>query len=91
MAKNILNKRYFATGEKKWKDLCWRVVNHVCKDWTTENKEEMYQMMYNRYFLPNSPTLVNAGKNKHAGLSACFVLPFEDTIEQIYNYNVGFL
>jgi len=34
--------------------------------------------------------LVNSGKNKHAGLSACFVVPFEDTIEDIYKTKLDF-
>ena len=90
MAKNILKKRYFSGGENKWKQLVDRVVNHVCRDWDIERKNEAYDMIYHRYFLPNSPTLVNAGKNKHAGLSACFVVPFEDTIEDIYKTKLNF-
>lgn len=90
MAKNILRKRYFDAGETKWKQLVTRVVNHVCVGWSEESRNEAYEMIYNRYFLPNSPTLVNAGKKKHAGLSACFVLPFEDTIEQIYKTKLDF-
>ena len=93
MAKNILRKRYFdnAKKETKWKQVAFRVVSEVTKNWKNKNHvEEVYDMIYNRYFLPNSPTLVNAGKQKHAGLSACYVVPFEDTIEDIYKTKLNF-
>jgi len=90
VAKNILRKRYFSDGEGKWWQVSRRVINYVCQNWSESDKETMYDMLYNRYFVPNSPTLVNAGKNKHAGLSACYVLPFEDTIEDIFKTKLDF-
>lgn len=90
IGKSILRKRYLSANETKWKHLVERNVNHVCRDWDEVSKKEMYEMFYNRYFLPNSPTLVNAGKEKHSGLSACYVVPFEDTIEQIYETKLNF-
>lgn len=45
-------------------------------------ENEYYQMMLNLEFLPNSPTLMNAGKSK-GQLAACFVLPIPDSIEGI--------
>ena len=97
-AKVVLEKRYFHkdTQGKALEDaegLFWRVASTIAAE---EEKyasspvkaddlaKEFYTLMTEYKFLPNSPTLMNAGLNL-GQLSACFVLPVGDSIEEIFD------
>lgn len=84
-AKSILEKRYLQPGETP-EDMCWRVAKTVAsveKDRDTDWGKTFAQIMLNLDFLPNTPTLMNAGTNS-GQLSACFVLPIEDSMHGIF-------
>ncbi len=90
----ILKTRYFMKNEKgelldkKPSDLFLRVAEYIASAEKTpaERKkwaEKFFQVMMARDFLPNSPTLTGAGRDMC--LSACFVLPIEDSMESIFD------
>lgn len=76
------------------KQLFWRVATHIAKGelrfpgGTPQRAlavaREFHDLMAKRQFMPNSPTLMNAGREMGM-LSACFVLPVDDSIEGIFD------
>jgi len=79
---NVLKKRYLLPGETSI-DLFHRVANCIFPD-DKEDRENAFDIMHNLRFLPNSPTLMNAGK-ENGQLSACFVLPVHDSMDNIFS------
>ncbi len=93
----VLRKRYLKKDEKGEvietpQELFRRVAKHIAsaeflydtKANTSSIEEAFYHLMANLEFLPNSPTLMNAGKEL-GQLSACFVIPIDDSMESIFN------
>ena len=95
-AVTILQKRYMkkdGTGKvvETVDGLFRRVANNLAEAEVFYNPaadqaawaEEFYQVMVNLQFLPNSPAIANAGRELQQ-LSACFVLPVEDSLDRIF-------
>ncbi len=91
-SKQVLEARYLLRDEadrliESPDELFQRVANAVA---TADGKAagkwapKYLRLMRELRFLPNSPTLMNAGK-KGGQLSACFVLPVEDSLDQIFD------
>jgi Ribonucleotide reductase, alpha subunit len=94
----VLEKRYFkkdADGSslEEGRELFWRVAAAIASEEskyagspykTDQLAKEFYDLMTSWKFLPNSPTLMNAG-TALGQLSACFVLPVGDSIEEIFD------
>ena len=96
-AKKVLEKRYLKRDIKgnvmeTPKELFERVAFTIADADKTfgvneadikETRQKFFDMIANAYFMPNSPTLMNAGREL-GQLSACFVLPVEDSLEGIF-------
>ncbi|MFQ5899457.1 MAG: LAGLIDADG family homing endonuclease, partial [Candidatus Methylomirabilia bacterium] len=75
-------------------EMCWRVAQCLARAeerWgkspgaVQEIASAFYDLMVESYFLPNSPTLMNAGKGNQLQYSACYVLPVGDSMEEIFD------
>jgi ribonucleoside-diphosphate reductase alpha chain len=94
-ATEVLKKRYLRRDEKGLVaetpgEMFARVADHVSKAETKYGRDadafcqKYKQIMRDLLFLPNSPTLMNAGLTL-GQLSACFVIPVNDSIEGIFD------
>jgi ribonucleoside-diphosphate reductase alpha chain len=96
-AMKVLRKRYLRKDSKgnvveNPEQMFRRVAHHIAKaeqkygDASPVEKVEdiFYRMMTEFRFLPNSPTLMNAGR-RLGQLAACFVLPVEDSMDGIFD------
>ncbi len=80
LALAVLKERYLLPGETP-EDMFRRVARYLAS--SSEEAKEFEEVMINLEFLPNSPTLRNAGAN-HGTLSACFVIPVGDSLHEIF-------
>jgi len=97
-AERVLRARYLKKDEQgrvteSPRDLLRRVAKAIADvelihnpdpDNRSEWEECFYSLMVTRRFMPNSPTLMNAGREMGM-LSACFVLPVGDSIDEIFD------
>jgi len=97
-ARNVLPKRYLKKDVdgnpiERPRDMFWRVARVIASqdaeygaspEEVRKTAVEFYELMRTGQFEPNSPTLMNAGRPL-GQLSACFVLPVTDSLDEIYD------
>jgi ribonucleoside-diphosphate reductase alpha chain len=97
-ALRVLRERYLLRKDGEVvetpEEMCWRVARSIAAGearygHSTAAVQEIaaafYEMMVDGDFLPNSPTLMNAGKGNGLQYSACYVLPVGDSMEEIFD------
>lgn len=98
-AMKVLEERYLRRNEEGVitetpEDLCWRVAWEIASAetlWKAPKKKasdiakSFYNLLISKKFLPNSPTLMNAGAGNSLQYSGCFVLPVDDSLVGIFD------
>src|SRR5438874_10635622 len=97
-ALRVLRERYLLRKDGEVletpEEMCWRVARAIAAGETRYGRSPaaalevataFYEIMVDGYFLPNSPTLMNAGKGNGLQYSACYVLPVGDSMEEIFD------
>jgi ribonucleoside-diphosphate reductase alpha chain len=97
-ALRVLRERYLTREDglvtETPEEMCWRVARAIAAAEARFGRraaavEEVatafYDLMVEGYFLPNSPTLMNAGKGNELQYSACYVLPVGDSMPEIFD------
>ena len=97
-ALRVLRERYLTRKDGEVvetpEEMCWRVALAIAAGEARygrspaavrEIAEAFYEIMTDNSFLPNSPTLMNAGKDNGLQYSACYVLPIGDSMEEIFD------
>lgn len=98
-AVKILKERYLLKGgnlevAETIQERFWHVAYDIASadfDFGASKKQvldkavKFYNMMISQEFLPNSPTIMNAGKHNQLQYSACFVLPVDDSLPEIFD------
>jgi len=97
-ALRVLRERYLLRKDGEVietpEEMCWRVAVSIAagegrygrsRAAVREVAEAFYDMMVDGYFIPNSPTLMNAGKDNGLQYSACYVLPVGDSMPEIFD------
>ncbi len=92
LTERYLRRRPDGTQETP-EEMIWRVASAIAeaeREYEATDAEiqaiaeRFYELMVERKFIPNSPTLMNAGLGANLQYSACYVLPVEDSIEGIF-------
>jgi len=96
-ALRVLRERYLAKDSRgnieTPEDMCWRVAYAIARAeerWGASEADVLawarayYALMISGSFLPNSPTLMNAGRGSGLQYSACYVLPVGDSMIEIF-------
>jgi ribonucleoside-diphosphate reductase alpha chain len=98
-ALRILKERYLVrdadgTAIETVEEMCWRVAWEMARSevqFGLKREEikslarDFYTLLLNRWYLPNSPTLMNAGKANGMQYNGCYVIPVDDNLASIFD------